>query len=247
MQIHTGKVRLPRIRHSSEFSIVNASYIKKEDEELWWPWHIAVPSLWVITVESLCCPPASFTSHWVRRPGGESWSRGTTGKTELTTGGWGGAVIPWDDWDLVPHKASYALPWILSSLGQGCSWRPTAPNSVKQQMNTAHLGFMMVHGCVSMLKLLVSLGTLFPTRWSIIQGLQQWLLQKRQSACFKGRKQKVGSFLFFPGCLFILILLCNKDQCRIQWKKRKIWTWNGEHWDREELGCEEALMFWEKS
>ena len=31
---------------------------EEEDKELWRPWHVTAPSLWVTMVESLCCPPA---------------------------------------------------------------------------------------------------------------------------------------------------------------------------------------------
>lgn len=38
---------------------------------------------------------------------------------------------------------------------------------------------------------------------------------------------------------------CGTDRCRTQREQRKIQTWNGEHRNGEELGCEWALMFWE--
>jgi len=54
------------------------------------------------------------------------------------------------------------LPFFLA---QECLWRPTVRNPLKQQMHQAPLGFITVCGRVSMLKLLVSLGILFPTAY----------------------------------------------------------------------------------
>lgn len=62
-----------------------------------------------------------------------------------------------------------------------------------------------------------------------------------------GQKAEGWSIPLFPSLFFIQVLSCNKDRCRIQWKQRKIWTWNGKHRNGEELGCEWAFMFWEKS
>lgn len=204
-------------------------------------------------VERLCCPPAqgSFIHFTLgQKTGWRSWRKAITGKPELATGASGRPPLPWDDWDLTPHKAPYALPCVVFPF-------PLSGRACRDP------SYIILWNSKCTRYLLVSPWCMFVSpcwsswcRWELCfpvlmiyhpRGCSSRWHRGNKECLLSGQKAEGWSIPLFPSLFFIQVLSCNKDRCRIQWKQRKIWTWNRKHRNGEELGCEWAFMFWEKS